>query len=803
MPPPIDLSGYERDEPLDLSGYEREIDTSGYERDEPVAPPQRGAFMSLVDKATAPITDLPSRIANTVAEPMMAYGEKGNSLLEKGSLLGGAFLQGIGNTVTAMTSPADIAAAALTGGGSLAMKQGLRGANALRTAGRAASVAPMLHGGELALNPMNDATLAERALGAAEGIAGYFGVRGAKIPAMTAAEDLPPIPNVRSNPENLLHVPDLPEYNAAPTNLPDLETYLVTGNQANPDKKLTMGALKGVKSAVEVTDNAGNVIARPVTNQRPIVRGEEAVAPGSNSPPPLTNKGPDRLKAARVKVDKDGKFDLTDPETNAVINLSEARKTSLDDAARSLDELRNTPVKVDGEPSMLRKAYDLSRGMLSVDLPFITSAGLRQARRAMANKEWFKAWVPSVKTYGSENAAKAHTAALMQNKYFKRGLDDTPSIAEQYGIKLSDIDGKYTAREDAIRGGLAEKIPVLGQLSRASNRSYNAFLNDIRVNLFDSRMEAAMQYYKAAKESGTSSFFGRKLSPEQIEELNPMRNKMLGEQIATQVMELTGRGKLETKIPFRNKPLSIEKHRDLMNSIMFSPGNTAAQLQMFDPRKYIMTSPTVRRQYLRGLMAWGASTAAMNGAAEMLGMPNVEMNPTSSDFLKPRFGDARFDTSGGVGQYMTALSRLVSGETTQASDEPGGEGKTKTLGEGFKADTAGDIVSRMATNKLHPVLRFAYDLATVSENKTFPVGDKILQMFVPMIAQDAAELSRVDPALNVLLPALSAGVGGQVYDKDFKDNLFFGEDGMTGIPDLNLETIAPFRLMRGQGLSMK
>ena len=71
-------------------------------------------------------TDLPSRAARVVAEPMMQFGESGNEWYRKPALIGGAYLQSLGNTTDEMSSIGNVGLALVSAGSSAAGSAGVR-----------------------------------------------------------------------------------------------------------------------------------------------------------------------------------------------------------------------------------------------------------------------------------------------------------------------------------------------------------------------------------------------------------------------------------------------------------------------------------------------------------------------------------------------------------------------------------------------------------------------------------------------------------------------------------------------------
>ena len=121
-------------------------------------------------------------------------------------------------------------------------------------------------------------------------------------------------------------------------------------------------------------------------------------------------------------------------------------------------------------------------------------------------------------------------------------------------------------------------------------------------------------------------------------------------------------------------------------------------------------------------------------------------DPTSADFGKVRIGDTRLDPGGGFLQFAVAYSRMYQGGSTSSST-----GQFHKFGAGYQAQTSEDMMERFMVNKLNPVMKFAYDVASASEYNPFHVGDRTIQMFVPLIGQDLLEIYKEDPSL---LPAM-------------------------------------------------
>lgn len=410
-------------------------------------------------------------------------------------------------------------------------------------------------------------------------------------------------------------------------------------------------------------------------------------------------------------------------------------------------KMKDTPPKQAG---IIREVWNLSRGLMPVDLPFITSAGLRQGILMIGTKAWFQAWMPSVKAYGSKATFEAHDALLRADPltqrrtttvYRKDGsplitkagqpiLKEIPSIAEEAGIILTDLKS-LTTRAEPIRSQLAERIPVYGHVVAANNRAYTAYINDLRLATF-------------------RNFYAAMPNKNDIVAL-----KELGDAVST----FTGSGPLKTKVPFTGgKELSIEKYASGLAEVLFAPKLIASRLQMLNPANYIMTNPQVRKEYVKAMLRLAGAWATFAAIGTLVG-GKVSLDPDSSDFLKIRFGNVRLDPGGGFQQFLVFMARMVSNKYTSSTT-----GRTQEMGLKFNSPTRGSVAQNFVANKLHPSAKYFYDGAFANSNRQFGVFDRAVQMAVPMITGDMIDIYKQEPELlPFLAPIMSAGMGSQYY----------------------------------------
>lgn len=423
------------------------------------------------------------------------------------------------------------------------------------------------------------------------------------------------------------------------------------------------------------------------------------------------------------------------------------------------------------EPSVLREAYNFPRGVTTTaDI----SAPLRQGLPLIHRKEWWSSWVPMMKALGDEGAFKQTLDELKKREIFQSRIDLNTgkvikSFAEQAGLKLSEVGGKLKGREEALVSNWVENGKflggdnalqrgyqnTLGRGARASNRAYTAYLNQLRADTFENLIKDAKRIYDADMKSGNKT-------PGK----NPYTDLTFAKEIADFVNTATGRGPLKTALPnysaekgLHLKERGFEQQGKILTDIIFSPRLLASRVRMLNPLTYTMASPYVRKEYMKSLLATAGAWGTVTALASMAGA-SVNTDTNSADFGKIRIGNTRLDPAAGFQQYLVLASRLATGHTTSSAT-----GRDLELGQGFNAPTRGETIQRFGANKLHPVLKFAHDIAYATEYQPFHSMDRAAQMMVPLVMQDVIELVKEDPSLLPTLVPVVAGMGTQTYDK--------------------------------------
>lgn len=382
--------------------------------------------------------------------------------------------------------------------------------------------------------------------------------------------------------------------------------------------------------------------------------------------------------------------------------------------------------------SMIADVINAPRSiMASTDL----SAALRQGLPLIHKKEYWGAFGSMFKQLGPKafNEVKEEIA---NRKSF-------PMMKES-GLALTDIGTRLEDREERFMSNLAEQIPVVGAVVRASDRAYVGFLNKLRADTFDSIVNNA----KAA---------GQTLGAKDLRDISKFINTA------------TGRGDLNALVPkfLKGEEFDVNKASPLLSGSLFSPRLMASRVSMLNPAYYVNLNPIARKEALKSMLAYTSVVTTVLGLAKAAGL-SVDTDPRSTDFAKIKVGNTRYDVTAGFQPYVRTFAQLVTGEKVKQD----GEVQDLTSGE-YGKPTRADVVGSFLRNKEAPVMSFAHDLLTGQDrdgNKLdvkHPenIGSDVGNMFVPLVIQDMHDIYQDQGAKGVaigLAPDIF-GVGVQTY----------------------------------------
>jgi len=232
----------------------------------------------------------------------------------------------------------------------------------------------------------------------------------------------------------------------------------------------------------------------------------------------------------------------------------------------------------------------------------------------------------------------------------------------------------------------------------------------------------------------------------------------------------------------------LEGINDILSTVFFSFKNTVSTFNQLNPYYYLsLHSPNdpytkvsaSQKMMMQDMVTFVGVTTAMMFLMQAAagdddeGNPifTIETDPTSSDFGKLRWKNARFDPWHGMMPQLVFLSRLITGES---KNEKG----VKRIGQGYNAETHWDNFMRVyVENKFSPSMQIAFRQANAQVdkegNKTYygkPLTDYI--DLKPMYLTSLDEIRKEDPNGYVQFMAALGffGLNSQVYgsNKDVK-----------------------------------
>lgn len=368
-----------------------------------------------------------------------------------------------------------------------------------------------------------------------------------------------------------------------------------------------------------------------------------------------------------------------------------------------------------------RFGLDLLNVPRSLMASFDLSAPFRQGLVVMVNRPvlGLKNFGPMVKAFGSENVYRSIMDDIVSRPTYEAMTESKLALTDASALE---------DREEQFMSNLAEQIPGIGRVVRASDRAYVGFLNKTRADYFDFLLERAESFGK-----------------------DPDDPKLL-EGIAKFVNTATGRGSLG---PMQN-------HAVTLNTLMFSPRLLASRLNMMSPVYYARLDPYARKEALRAAMRLVGTMGAVLYLAK-LGGASVSTDPRNADFAKIRLGDTRIDMAGGFQQPIRLIAQ-VSTQTVISSTT----GKKMRI----RPDQPGslstyDILERFGRSKLAPVPSITVDALKGKDfqGEPFDIRKEAQSHLMPLLVQDARELQREEGPLATAgaFAIGSVGVGVQSY----------------------------------------
>lgn len=264
------------------------------------------------------------------------------------------------------------------------------------------------------------------------------------------------------------------------------------------------------------------------------------------------------------------------------------------------------------------------------------------------------------------------------------------------------------ASDDIFASKAAKKVGV-GHLVAGSERAYTGGLTKLRKDM----LVKAFQSYGS--------------NPEEV--MQTLGQKGVDGLIES-VSTLTGRG--------GKKGGWVSRNAHTLQEALFSPRLWASRLQPLNPSFWNRIGPAGRKEAMQSLGSFAAVAAVVLEAAHAAGA-DVESDPRSSDFLKIKVGDTRYDILGGFQQNLVFGARQISNSTKSSTT-----GAVSKFGEGFGAPTRLSSAFDLVRNKSNPIVSAGANILEGKDkagNKINPATE-IGQLFVPISLQGTYQTAK-------------------------------------------------------------
>ena len=368
------------------------------------------------------------------------------------------------------------------------------------------------------------------------------------------------------------------------------------------------------------------------------------------------------------------------------------------------------------------------------------------AHPKLALRNYIKMW----KAGRSSKNLTAITHEIEKNKYYvasQRGKTKLFLAKTGPGASLADL-------EEAFRGRLVDHIPLASQVKGFSERTYNGFLNGMRMDHF------------AAIADSVSGGDPNNLTNEQISE------------IANYVNISTGRGNLgqhETAagllaLAFFSPKFLTSRFQWLTGALLALPDVTLDAVFRIRTPEMRKVRQAIALEQARSIVGLAALYSLYVFGQMMYGDDEedelkeiLSFNPLTSKGGRIKMGDTYVDPAGGLAQTVNFLARTIVNKTVT------GSGEERDLGDAkFGQQDFGGLLWQFTRTKLAPVPGSIINVRSgrnvVGQKAT--LRSEAIGSVLPMIINDSYETLRANGmAQGVPLAVLAAhGVGLSTRD---------------------------------------
>lgn len=428
-----------------------------------------------------------------------------------------------------------------------------------------------------------------------------------------------------------------------------------------------------------------------------------------------------------VKVSKTVSNALLDAQAKELEVKAEYQRLFVEDAYKKQSVLTR------GYNNVVAPLRAVRSVMASIDLPPMFRQGLNYTLRHPFRS--VAATAKGTRAIFSDTAAKRAAQEIKNHPRYEQLVG--------WGLSLTESGGNVSLKqqEEEFQGDLAKKLFFV----RASERGYVTYMNAIRLDA-------------AATMVDSLSPLGGELSKEN------------GKLITNFVNVMTGRGNLG----------GAEGAATALAGVFFSPRFWASRIQTvtggfvatgdlltgfkFGSRDTVAARKLIAGEYARLIVAYGSFVSLLALGAKGYDDEekfSINFDPTSTDFLKAKIGDTRFDTSGGVSNNLVFFVRVASGQST---DSKGKATELKRSEDYYRA------AAKYARGKLAPVpgafLNWKLEEDVVMNKTT--LRSEVVGMILPMSPVDVFEQFDTygSPGAFGTAALTLLGAGGNTYGDD-------------------------------------
>lgn len=357
----------------------------------------------------------------------------------------------------------------------------------------------------------------------------------------------------------------------------------------------------------------------------------------------------------------------------------------------------------------------------SVDASFALRQGFKQL--VTDPKAWGRSMAEALKPFKTMNKAEQEAIA----KAFRARVLSHPDydLMRKSGLAVGDIT------EEFFPTSVAEKVPALGSVFKASNEAFTIFSQKTRMEMFERMMDVARKN-------------GVEITEEMAKDMAKVANS------------LSGRGSLG----------KLEANSGLLNKMFFSARFIRSQVDTFLMPFDKNLSPIARKQAIQSSVRTFAGVAGLMSLASLF--TDVEWDARSSKFGKakiPGSKDTYIDLTAGLGSYIVFLNRL---RTQESKSSLTGKVTSLTSGE-FGSRNMFDLVVDFFTGKLAPapstIVQFAKGRDYSGEKPT--LGSAAQNLATPISLQNlTGTISEEDLTTAIISTGFDVfGAGSTYYGK--------------------------------------